>query len=91
MVANKIARSSVEYLSGLTSMVAVDYATDVAISPPSRSLSCNVAGTVVLKMVGDSGYVTRYMNAGVDYAWSVIVVRSVANGTTTGMGIVAGY
>lgn len=90
MVAKPVSRSSVEYLSGLTSMIAVDYSSaDVTLTRPSRSLSCNVEGTVVMRMEGDSADVTRYMLAGIDYPWSVRIVRN--SGTTASMGIYAGY
>lgn len=90
MVAKPVSRSSVEYLAGLTSMVAVDYsAGDATLTRSSRSLSCNTAGTVVMRMEGDTADITRYMLAGVDYPWSVKIVRN--SGTTASMGIVAGY
>lgn len=89
MVANAISRSSVEYLAGLTGMVAIDYSvSDVTLARASRSLSCNTSGTVVLVMA-DGTTPTRYMLAGVDYAWSVKGVTKA--GTTASMGLYAGY
>lgn len=90
MVANSISRSSIQYQSGLTSDIAVDYSGgDVNLAKVCRSLSCNVAGTVVLRFADDAVDVTRYMLAGVDYAWAIKTIRNV--GTTAGMGINAGY
>lgn len=90
MVANTISKSSVQYLSGLTSMVAVDYsAGDATLAKVSRSLSCNVEGTVVMRLADDSADVTRYMMAGIDYPWAVKIVRN--SGTTASMVIYAGY
>lgn len=90
MVANPISKTSIEYISGLTRSVAVDYSGgDVTLAVVSRSLSCNVAGTVVLRMANDTADITRYMLAGVDYPWAVKTVKNA--GTTAGMGINAGY
>ena len=90
MVAKTVSKGSIEFLGGLTDMVAVDYSGgDATLTRPSRSLSCNVAGTVVLRMENGSADVTRYMNAGQDYPWNVRIVRN--SGTTASMGIVAGY
>lgn len=90
MVANPVSRTSIQYISGLTKSVAVDYSSgDATLAVISRSLSCNVAGTVVLRMADDTVDITRYMQAGIDYPWAVKVVRNA--GTTAGMGLNAGY
>jgi hypothetical protein len=90
MVANPVSKNSIQYIAGLTRSVAVDYSSaDVNLTVVSRSLSCNVAGTVVLRMADDTADITRYMLAGVDYPWAVKTVKNV--GTTVGMGINAGY
>lgn len=90
MVGNIVARGSVEALSGLRSMVAIDYSGgDVTLAVTSRSLSSNTGGTVVMRLSGDSADVTRYMNPGQDYAWHVKIIRN--SGTTASMGLYAGY
>lgn len=90
MVANPVSKNSIQYIAGLTRSVAVDYSSsDVTLTVISRSLSCNVAGTVVLRMADDTADITRYMQAGIDYPWAVKIVRN--SGTTAGMGINAGY
>ena len=90
MVANPVARNSIEFLAGIRDMVAVDYSGgDATLAKVSRTLSCNVAGTVVMRLEGGSSDVTRVMQAGVDYAWNVKIVRN--SGTTASMGIYAGY
>jgi hypothetical protein len=90
MVANPVSKNSIQYIAGLTRSVAVDYSGgDVNLAVVSRSLSCNVAGTVVLRMADDTADITRYMLAGVDYPWAVKTVKNA--GTTVGMGINAGY
>jgi hypothetical protein len=90
MVANKTSRSSVEFLAGIQDMIAIDYSGgDVTLARVSRSLGCNVSGTVVMRLEGGSADVTRYMNAGQDYPWNVKIVRN--SGTTASMGLYAGY
>lgn len=90
MVANPISKNSVQYIAGLTKNVAVDYSGgDQTLAVVSRSLSANVAGTVVLRMADDTADITRYMQAGIDYPWAVKLIRN--SGTTAGMGLVAGY
>jgi hypothetical protein len=91
MVANVKSKSSIESLAGISSMVAVDYSGgDVVLARISRTLSCNVSGTVVLIMEDDGSTTsTRFMNAGQDYPWRVKTVKN--SGTTVGMGIYAGY
>ena len=74
--------------SGVWRQVAVDYSSGNATVPVSDGLSCNVAGTVVF-LDGAGNSVTRYMNAGVDYPWSVTQVNN--SGTTAGMEIYALY
>jgi len=89
MVANAKSRSSIEYLSGIDEMVAIDYSGgDVTLATIPRSLSCNAAGNVVMRMAKGSTDVTRYMNAGVDYPWAVKIIRQT---NTTATGLVAGY
>ena len=89
MVANTKSRSSVENLANLSGMVAVDYSGgDAVLASVSRSLSCNVSGTVALIME-DGTEPSRLMLAGIDYAWRVKTVKQ--TGTTVGMGIYAGY
>ena len=90
MAANPISKNSVEAISSITRNVAIDYSGgDQTLAVVSRSLSANVAGTVVLQMANDSSNVTRYMQAGIDYPWAVKIIRN--SGTTAGMGLVAGY
>lgn len=90
MVANKVSRNSVEFLAGIQSMIAVDYSGgDVTLARVSRGLSCNVSGTVVMRLEADGADVTRYMNAGQDYPWNVKIIRN--SGTTASMGIYACY
>lgn len=90
MVASPVAKGSIEGISSISRMVAIDYSGgDVTLATVSRTLSCNTAGTVVLRCAGDSADVTRTMLAGVDYAWAVKLVRN--SGTTASMGLVAGY
>jgi hypothetical protein len=90
MVANPIARGSVQSLGGLTSFVALDYsAADVTLARIPRSIVCSTSGTLVCRMVDDTADVTLFLNAGQVYPYQVSIVRK--TGTTASMGLYAGY
>jgi len=90
MVANPIARGSVQSLGGVTSFVAIDYSgADVTLTRIPRGIVCSTAGTLVCRMADDTTDTTLFLNAGQIYPYAISIVRKI--GTTSSMGLYAGY
>lgn len=90
MVANPIARGSVQALSGISSFVAINYSvSDVTLATVCRGIVCSTSGTLVCRMEDDAADVTLFLNAGQIYPYRIKIVRN--SGTTASMGLYAGY
>lgn len=90
MVANPIAKGTIQELGGISSMVAIDYsAGDATLAVIPRAIHVNVAGTAVVRFEDDSSDSTIILNAGQMYPYRIEIVRNV--GTTANMGIKACY
>ncbi|KAA3527061.1 hypothetical protein GOZ96_04805 [Agrobacterium vitis] len=88
MAANPIATSSVENLSGASSMVDADYSSaDYTFPVIPRAIHVNAAGTAVVTLEGEISSVTHalVLNAGQTYPYRVKTIKN--SGTTAGMGI----
>ena len=90
MVANPIAKGTIQELGGISRMVAIDYSSaDATLSVIPRAIHVNTNGTAVVRLEDDSSDVTLILNAGQVYPYRVRIVRN--SGTTAGMGLKACY
>jgi hypothetical protein len=86
MVANKISRSSVEYLSGIVSTAVITpHATNTF--DATRGVLVGVGGDLAVRFAGDSSDRTITLAAGI-HPISIIAVRITG---TTATGLLAGY
>jgi hypothetical protein len=51
---------------------------DAVLSPPCRAFHCNTAGTVTVRLAGDTADVTLTCTAGTVYPYSVVIFRATA-------------
>lgn len=90
MVANPIARGTIQELGGISKVVAVDYSvSDVTLAVVPRAIHVNAAGTAIVRFEDDSTDSTIVLNAGQMYPYRIKIVRN--SGTTASMGIKALY
>lgn len=90
MVANPIAKGTIQELGGISRMVAIDYSSaDVTLAMVARAIHVNADGTAVVRLEDDSADATLILKAGQVYPYRVKIVRN--NGTTANMGLKACY
>lgn len=90
MVANPIAKASIENLSGASKMAASVYSSvDHTFDPVPRGIHVNVDGTAVVRLEDDTADRSLILKAGQTYWYRVKTIRNA--GTTAGMGIFGIY